>query len=101
MLRRLLNIASDVCLVACVTLMGMWVRSYSQLDNILISPAPQSYLFVSGNGKLYFCGWLTTRTIRELFIWKSMPFPLAGPRTDLLNVAFTFFPFGVVLTMPY
>ena len=28
MLRRLLNIASIVCLVACVALMGMWVRSY-------------------------------------------------------------------------
>jgi hypothetical protein len=28
MLRRLLNIASTVCLVLCVALMGMWVRSY-------------------------------------------------------------------------
>jgi hypothetical protein len=28
MLRRLLNIASIVCLVACVALMGTWVRSY-------------------------------------------------------------------------
>jgi hypothetical protein len=28
MLRRLLNIASVFCLVACVTLMGLWVRSY-------------------------------------------------------------------------
>jgi hypothetical protein len=28
MLRRLLNIASIVCLVLCVALMGMWVRSY-------------------------------------------------------------------------
>ena len=27
MLRRLLNIASIVCLVLCVALMGMWVRS--------------------------------------------------------------------------
>ena len=26
--RRLLNIASIVCLVLCVALMGMWVRSY-------------------------------------------------------------------------
>jgi hypothetical protein len=30
--RRLLNIASIVCLVLCVTLMGMWVRSYYYLD---------------------------------------------------------------------
>ena len=28
MLRRLLNIASIVCLVVCVALMAMWVRSY-------------------------------------------------------------------------
>jgi hypothetical protein len=28
MLRRLLNIASLLCLVACVVLMGLWVRSY-------------------------------------------------------------------------
>ena len=28
MRQRPLNIASIVCLVACVALMGMWVRSY-------------------------------------------------------------------------
>ena len=33
MLRRLLNIASIVCLVLCVALMGMWVRSYSAVDS--------------------------------------------------------------------
>src|SRR5438128_475845 len=32
MLRRLLNIVSVVCLVACVALMGMWVRSYRAKD---------------------------------------------------------------------
>jgi hypothetical protein len=32
MLRRLLNIASVVCLVACVALMGMWVRSCFRCD---------------------------------------------------------------------
>ena len=31
MLRRLLNIASIVCLVACVALLGMWVRSWGVL----------------------------------------------------------------------
>src|SRR5471030_444497 len=34
MLRRLLNLASIVCLVACVTLMGMWVRSYRWVDEL-------------------------------------------------------------------
>jgi hypothetical protein len=32
--RRLLNIASIVCLVLCVALMGMWVRSYCTLDEM-------------------------------------------------------------------
>jgi hypothetical protein len=36
--RRLLNIASIVCLVLCVALMGMWVRSYSWLDDITLIP---------------------------------------------------------------
>jgi hypothetical protein len=33
--RRLLNIASVVCLVACVALMGMWVRSYNWTDELV------------------------------------------------------------------
>jgi hypothetical protein len=32
MLRRLLNIASIVCLVLCAALMGLWVRSYRTGD---------------------------------------------------------------------
>jgi hypothetical protein len=32
MRRRLLNIASTVCLVLCVALMGMWARSYCARD---------------------------------------------------------------------
>jgi hypothetical protein len=34
MLRRLLNIASIVCLVACVVLMAIWVRSYHCIDQL-------------------------------------------------------------------
>jgi hypothetical protein len=34
MLRRLLNIASIVCLVLCVALMGMWVRSFWRWDQL-------------------------------------------------------------------
>jgi hypothetical protein len=32
--RRLLNIASIACLVACVALMAMWVRSYNAYDEL-------------------------------------------------------------------
>jgi hypothetical protein len=35
MLRRLLSIASIVCLVLCVALMGLWVRSYYWSDLVL------------------------------------------------------------------
>jgi hypothetical protein len=34
MARRLLNIASIVCLVLCLALMGMWLRSYYRWDQI-------------------------------------------------------------------
>jgi hypothetical protein len=34
MLRRLLNIGSIVCLVSCVALMGMWVRSYDRQNEL-------------------------------------------------------------------
>jgi hypothetical protein len=34
MLRRLLNVASVICLIACLALMGMWVRSYHRWDNL-------------------------------------------------------------------
>jgi hypothetical protein len=34
MRRRLVNIASVVCLVLCVALMGMWVRSYTWSDHL-------------------------------------------------------------------
>jgi hypothetical protein len=34
MLRRLLNTTSIACIVACVVLTGMWVRSYRWLDQL-------------------------------------------------------------------
>jgi hypothetical protein len=34
MLRRLLDIASIICLIACDALMGMWVRSYWWTNNL-------------------------------------------------------------------
>jgi hypothetical protein len=35
---RLLNIASAVCLVACVALMGLWARSYYWMDEFGFNP---------------------------------------------------------------
>ena len=48
MLRRLLNIASIVCLVLCVALMGLWVRSYWRADTVLVSSPSQTFLVGSG-----------------------------------------------------
>jgi hypothetical protein len=36
--RRLLNVASIVCLVACVALMGLWVQSYWWMDDLQVKP---------------------------------------------------------------
>jgi hypothetical protein len=54
MLRRLLNIASIVCLVLCVALMGMWVRSYQTLDDELhgLLSHDQGFLVYSTQGEL-------------------------------------------------
>jgi hypothetical protein len=54
MRRRLLNIASIVCLVACVVLVGMWVRSYQTLDDELhgLLPHDEGFLVYSTQGEL-------------------------------------------------
>jgi hypothetical protein len=53
MLRRLLNIASIVCLVLCVALMGMWVRSYRYLDAVAYKHPPRLAVWlVCSNGQL-------------------------------------------------
>lgn len=49
MLRRLLNVASIVCLVACVALMGTWVRSYYWIDEFT-SCSIASYEVGGGSG---------------------------------------------------
>jgi hypothetical protein len=54
MLRRLPNIASIVCLVLCVALMGMWVRSYhvwSELTRRYLSA--RAYQIATQEGRLF------------------------------------------------
>jgi hypothetical protein len=56
MLRRLLNIASVVCLVLCVALMGMWVRSYYWIDEFVSNPLGASTVGGgSGIGRIAIC----------------------------------------------
>src|SRR5450755_970487 len=101
MLRRLLNIASIVCLVLCVAWMSLWLRSYLQVENILISFGSQSCLVVSGRGEFCLSGMMKRPAIDYSINWKSMPYPIAGPRTTLLNFGFSYFPTGVVLMLPH
>jgi hypothetical protein len=52
MLRRLLNIASIVCLVVCVALLGMWVRSYYWSDKVLERVTERGVLAYTLEGRL-------------------------------------------------
>jgi hypothetical protein len=52
MLRRLLNIASIVCLALCMALMGMWVRSYQTQIGLLLSG--RHFDFGSIQGRMVF-----------------------------------------------
>lgn len=50
MLRRVLNVASIVCLVACVAMLGMWVRSHSWHDQIVAGETPAGWQIDSMSG---------------------------------------------------
>jgi hypothetical protein len=67
MLRRLLNITSIVCLVLCVALMGLWVRSYYSIDSLRVRfTARQLFMFTSMDGRLEFFNWpLDTAKLRD------------------------------------
>jgi hypothetical protein len=54
MFRRLLNIASIICLVACVLLMGIWVRSDYVTDGITERfTAPQTFSIMTIPGCVF------------------------------------------------
>jgi hypothetical protein len=58
MVRRLLNIASIVCLVLCVALMGMWVRSYYYQDTLTAGiTGTQTFAVGSIPGRVLFDQW--------------------------------------------
>jgi hypothetical protein len=74
MLRRLLNIASIVCVVLCVALMGMWVRSYRITDEFAV-PLPGG-CGVAGQlfeGLSQFSLALPTAGVRHRWHWHTEP----------------------------
>ena len=55
--RRLLNIASIVCLVACVALLGMWVGTYSRALEVRGRLwEPRAFIVAFGYGRIYIIG---------------------------------------------
>lgn len=60
MLRRLLNIASIICLVVCVALMGLWLRSYYRADAAhakVVGDPSNTFDLASESGELFYEGW--------------------------------------------
>jgi phosphotransferase system glucose/maltose/N-acetylglucosamine-specific IIC component len=84
MLRRLLNIASIVCLVLCVALMGMWVWSYYWSYQVFWrTSATYSIGFASHSGRLSIGDCYIAPFGRE----KATHFPTLDWRvTDVSNV---------------
>jgi hypothetical protein len=83
MLRRSLNIASIVCLVLCVALMGMWVRSYYWID-MLRGPYQDGRLFgiTSMSGQLVIPVWppgLNNSSPSRAWLWSTQ----ANPKKSL------------------
>jgi hypothetical protein len=72
MLRRLLNIASIVCVVLCVALMGMWVRSYRYGDELHGHIAGTDCYLVTAPGRFKFEGFYLPSALNDWSSeWKS------------------------------
>jgi hypothetical protein len=78
--RRLLNIASIVCLVACVALMGMWVRSYRTLGDelhycVAAGKDMLGFMVFSTDGEMILCeGPLISTGTRNAITWPWIDF---------------------------
>jgi hypothetical protein len=87
MLRRLLNIASIVCLVLCVALIGMWVLSYWWSDACFFNPFGASPL-MSGSA----VGRIVIGIVRPKFTGSESGLlnfthrPIADWRTELPRI---------------
>jgi hypothetical protein len=61
-LRRLLNIASIICLVACVALMGLWIRSFYWDDQCICSLSGRHPVYLASEGGRLVLGIITVDT---------------------------------------
>jgi hypothetical protein len=71
MLRRLLNIASIACLVLCVLLMGLWVRSYYVWDTLTFRWwLEHDFLIYGRTGEV---AWSCPPPTLSTRLWESSP----------------------------
>jgi hypothetical protein len=87
--RRVFNIASIVCLVLCVALMALWVRSYDYQDTLTVGiTGTQTVALGSVPGRVLFDQWFAYAP-HERRGWSiesepvnatwTKPFPITGP----------------------
>jgi hypothetical protein len=88
MLRRLLNIASIVCLVLCVALMGMWVRSYWWTDNLHFKPSGTFLVDGASSSGRVAIRAISSTTINPNEGWFTFipPSPVGNWRSDLAKM---------------
>ncbi|HEY4235569.1 MAG TPA: hypothetical protein VGM76_19210 [Lacipirellulaceae bacterium] len=114
MSRRLFNMAPTICLVACVALMGMWVRSYSARDTFIGSTANgRLYQVVSMSGRLeiFLAVNVVSKDLALVQPWSMQSVPIdfhfpttTAPRTGLLaRLGFTLYAWhpGSISTAPF
>jgi hypothetical protein len=84
--RRFLSIASIVCLVACVALMGMWARSYSWTDEFYFHPAStSSFVGASAVGRIV-VGKVSLQITPPPSLLEFFHRPIAEWRTELAGI---------------
>jgi hypothetical protein len=110
MRRRLLNIASIVCLVLCVTLMGMWVRSYRSFDEVVGHLSYRiGFTVGSASGRLYVCfrtspdhlPWRTITSFRPNDLFGADDPPKKDNLFERLGFETDFYPGSSTMFLPY
>jgi hypothetical protein len=84
--RRLLNIASIVCLVLCVALMGMWVRSYFWLDDFKFKPFGASSIGVASSSDRIAIGTMSAALNPNEGLINFTHTPISDWRSDLAKI---------------
>jgi hypothetical protein len=100
--RRLLNIASIFCLVVCLALMGMWVRSYWLYDRIDGYSTTAQFTVCSTQGVAFCENLAHFPVILDLASWKSFPMAYHGLRPPtFLGFRYRNESAGIFIVLPY